>query len=638
MRTKLFALALTFILLALLPPPARTQERGLNIRVEDGKDIKLYDKSYALVIGVNDYVAGWPKLPGVKKDIEEVARALELHGFQVTKVENPDSAQLDKSFRDFIDAYGQGTDNRLLFYFAGHGHTLKQSYGEEMGYVVPVDAPNPNTDQVGFRSKAMSMEQMELYAKRIQSKHALFLFDSCFSGSLLAITRAIPENIGYKTSRPVRQFITSGSADERVPDKSIFREQFISALEGEADRDKDGYVTGTELGMFLQDKVINYSRNAQHPQYGTIRNPNLDKGDFVFALPKAASAPAVAASRAPTAQPTQPARVDPAQQELAFWNSVQNSKDPDDFKDYLEKYPAGLYTGIARRKLAALTSVAKPAPWTPAGGGAASNTTSGAWRPSSPKPGSAARTRNGIELVYVPPGEFMMGSENGEAVEKPVHRVTIREGFYMGKYEVTQAQWQAVMGNNPSYFKGDNLPVEKVSWDDAISFIAKLNAHNNGYTYRLPSEAEWEYACRAGTTGDHAGALDSLAWYGNNSGRQYLDVREIAGTDSVNFVKRLADNGNQTHPVGAKQPNAFGLFDMHGNVWEWCHDWYHDDYNGAPSDGRAWESGGEQKYRVLRGGSWTDFGTNCDSTDRYWPIMGDHKSFIGFRVVAVART
>jgi TonB family protein len=298
MRIKLFARVLTVIIVlpvVLSPQPARSQERGLNvsIRAEDGKDIKLYDKSYALVIGVSDYTAGWPKLPGVKKDIEEVARALERQGFQVTKVENPDSAQLDKAFKTFIDEHGLNVENRLLFYFAGHGHTVKQSYGEEMGYIVPVDAPNPNRDPAGFMSKAMDMQQMELYARRIQSKHALFLFDSCFSGALFSLSRAVPDNIGYKTARPVRQFITSGSADEQVPDHSIFREQFIEAIEGEADSNHDGYVTGTELGEFLQDKVVNYSRNAQHPQYGKIRNPNLDKGDFVFALLKAANAPAI---------------------------------------------------------------------------------------------------------------------------------------------------------------------------------------------------------------------------------------------------------------------------------------------------------------------------------------------------------
>lgn len=294
-RSKLFRLALLALALSLLlalPTPRRSSARqaegltrgAVGIRVEGGKELKLYEKSYALVIGVSDYTRGWPRLPGVKKDVEEVARALERHGFLVTKVENPDSAQLEKSFKEFIDAHGREVETRLLFYFAGHGHTVKQSYGEEMGYIVPTDAPLPARDPSGFMSKAMDMQQMELYARRVQSKHALFLFDSCFSGALFALSRAVPDAISYKTARPVRQFITSGSADEQVPDQSIFRRQFVEALDGEADLNRDGYVTGTELGEFLQDKVINYSRNAQHPQYGKLRNPNLDKGDFVFAL------------------------------------------------------------------------------------------------------------------------------------------------------------------------------------------------------------------------------------------------------------------------------------------------------------------------------------------------------------------
>src|SRR5438309_6413691 len=148
-----------------------------------------------------------------------------------------------------------------------------------------------------------------------------------------------------------------------------------------------------------------------------------------------------------------------------------------------------------------------------------------------------------LEMMEIPAGSFCMGSNNGEANEKPVHQVTIEYSFYLGRFEVTQAQWQAVMGNNPSSFKGDfaepfiKLPVETVSWDDAQSFINKLNESNDGFTYRLPTEAEWEYACRGGTTGDYAGNLSEMAWYSENS-------------------------ENRTHTVGQKQPNAWGLFDM----------------------------------------------------------------------------
>lgn len=218
----------------------------------------------------------------------------------------------------------------------------------------------------------------------------------------------------------------------------------------------------------------------------------------------------------------------------------------------------------------------------------------------------------GIEFIWIPPGNFMMGSNDGDSDEKPVHQVIFNQGFYMGKYEVTQTQWQAVMGNNPSYFKGDNLPVEQVSWDDAVSFIAKLNERNDGYTYRLPSEAEWEYAARAGTTGNYAGDLDAMAWYEKNA-------------------------GSKTHPVGSKQPNVFGLYDMYGNVWEWVQDWYHDSYAGAPIDGSAWLSIGEYKYRVLRGGSWNVITSNLRSAYRLITTRDYRDDLIGFRVVAVVR-
>jgi TonB family protein len=210
----------------------------------------------------------------------------------------------------------------------------------------------------------------------------------------------------------------------------------------------------------------------------------------------------------------------------------------------------------------------------------------------------------------------MMGSTNGEPDEKPAHQVTINYSFYMGRYEVTQAQWQAVMGNNPSYFKdcGGNCPVEQVSWDDTQIFIQRLNGMNDGYTYRLPTEAEWEYACRAGTTGDYAGPLSEMAWYSENS-------------------------GSKTHTVGGKRPNEWGLADMHGNVWELCQDWYHETYYGAPTDGSAWLSGGDQKYRVLRGGSWLINATNLRSAYRNSYFSPDYRNQLnGFRVVAVART
>ena len=254
------------------------QTRGIQVLIKDaqGKQVGLYKESHALVIGASHYTEGWPKLPGVKEDVQSVNKILEEHGFEVVTVNNPDSEQLNRVYKDFINTYGRKPENRLLLYFAGHGYTKKMSYGSEMGYIVPVDAPNPENDIDGFVNKAMDMQQIEVFAKRIESKHALFLFDSCFSGSLFALSRAIPKSISYKTSWPVRQFITAGSAEETVPDRSTFREQFVAALEGEGDVNEDGYITGTELGVFLQDTVINYTKESQHPQYGMTCSPKTD--------------------------------------------------------------------------------------------------------------------------------------------------------------------------------------------------------------------------------------------------------------------------------------------------------------------------------------------------------------------------
>jgi len=285
MKKSAILIISTFIILFLFISSLHAAvPRGLNIKVRDshGHDIVLYKDSYALVIGASQYFKGWPKLPGVRQDVQEVHSLLESQGFNIVLVEDPDRAGLLQAFDNFINSYGLEPENRLIIYFAGHGHTIRQTYGDEMGYIIPIDAPNPNADLNGFLAKAIDMQQIEVYAKRIQAKHTLFVFDSCFSGTIFALSRAVPEHISYKTAKPVRQFITSGSAEEQVPDKSIFKQQFVSALNGEADFNRDGYVTGTELGEYLQDRVVNYSSGAQHPQYGKIRNPNLDKGDFVF--------------------------------------------------------------------------------------------------------------------------------------------------------------------------------------------------------------------------------------------------------------------------------------------------------------------------------------------------------------------
>jgi hypothetical protein len=279
----IFLLILSLLILFIYP----FAQRGFKVLVttSEGASIPLYNQYRALVIGVSDYLY-WPRLPNAVKDAQEVASALRELGFSTKVLENPSSEEIKKSLNSLV-SQESGTEDGVLLYFAGHGDTVRLADGTELGYIVPKDCPLRSKDLNGFLSKSISMENIQTYSLLLKSKHLLAVFDSCFSGSIFALGRAAPEDISHKTTQPVRQYITAGSADETVPDESIFKDCFLEALTGDADANEDGYITGSELGIYLESKVVNYSRSAQHPQYGKIRNLKLDKGDFVFVLEKA---------------------------------------------------------------------------------------------------------------------------------------------------------------------------------------------------------------------------------------------------------------------------------------------------------------------------------------------------------------
>ncbi|MBN1426019.1 formylglycine-generating enzyme family protein [Candidatus Fermentibacteria bacterium] len=237
-------------------------------------------------------------------------------------------------------------------------------------------------------------------------------------------------------------------------------------------------------------------------------------------------------------------------------------------------------------------------------------------------------------MVSLSGGTFQMGSTSqwADSDEQPVHTVTV-SSFYMSKYEVTQAQYQEVMGTNPSYFQGANRPVERVTWYDAARFCNALSV-SEGLTpcynesnwsctfsangYRLPTEAEWEYACRAGTTTDYYNGNET------QSGCSPIDP-------NLNLIGWYCGNANnQTHDVGGKQPNSFGLYDMSGNVWEWCNDWYGSYSSGSQTDPTGPSSG---SYRVLRGGRWYDYAQCCRSANRFYNSPGGSSRYDGFRPV-----
>lgn len=283
--------------------------------------------------------------------------------------------------------------------------------------------------------------------------------------------------------------------------------------------------------------------------------------------------------------------------ESEAWRAAASVNTAAGYKFYLDAYPKGRYAGLAKGELAKHDELARQA-------------TERAKAEAELRPGKVFKDcAKCPEMVVISPGSFEMGSNNGKNNEKPAHRVSITRAYALGRSEVTQGQWRALMRSNPSSFIrcGNNCPVEKVSWNDAQEYARRLS-QKTGKTYRLPTEAEWEYACRAGGQHEYCGSdnSDSIAWFLNNSART-------------------------THAVASKQVNAYGLYDMNGNVWEWVEDCWQSNYENAPTDGSAWTAENCGR-RVLRGGSWFSTPPNLRASFRSWNEVGVGFFYLGFRL------
>ena len=348
----------------------------------------------------------------------------------------------------------------------------------------------------------------------------------------------------------------------------------------------------------------------------------------------------VAATQKAAAEQTARERQLREQADHDAWEFAEDADTEASYRKYLSKYPKALHAAAAQAKLEVFEKkradeerkqreAARKKEEAEAGRRAAQRAEEKAEAERKAKEAEEKRQREDTErkrreaeeaekkndpfhglMVPIKGGAFDMGDTFGDgyANERPVHRVVV-EDFQLCKYPVTQAQWKAIMGDNPSFFKGDDLPVENVSWNDAQTFIKKLN-EKTGQKYRLPTEAEWEYAARGGNQSKgfaYAGSsdIDEVAWYAGNS-------------------------GSKTHPVGKKKPNELGLCDMSGNVWEWCRDWYDDKYYGkSPEKNPAGPDSGSA--RVLRGGSWYGGADFCRVSSRLWNDPVDRDNRVGFR-------
>ena len=663
MRKSIIIVLVPIFVFLIFPANLPAKQRGIMVtaKTPSGKEIPLYKGSYAFVVGNGTYTNGWDPLPGAIRDVKDVARALKANGFNVVLKTDLTRDEFNRAFGNFCYKYGTDVNNRILFYYAGHGHTQKMFTGEDLGSLVMVDAPVPEKDPIGFRLSIVNMQTIVTEAKIIKARHVLFMFDSCFSGSVLNLREmVVPEIISDSVSLPVRQFITAGRANEPVPDHSIFKQAFLDLLEG---RDKepipDGYITGEELGLYLKNKVPVYNP-AQHPQYGKIKDIRLDKGDFVFILKISFASQPLDMGQSNSIRDyfkiiekkeankkkwalwqkrmeTELSKVERYDKNSAFsaeekakaWKGLLASYSADnpytvkdnDFRKkaaersryWNELFDAEEQESLEIRLEELRDSIQSTSTYTPPPSTSNVIEWDGVY-----EAGQKMINNLGMEFVYIMPGSFMMGSPSGESgrdEDERQHRVTLTNGFYMQSTEVTQGQWERVMGRNPSSFTecGADCPVEEVSWHDVQEFIEKLSEMEENNKYRLPTEAEWEYAARAGSItrfffGNAYGRLGQYAWYSSNS-------------------------GEKTHSVAQKKPNAWGLYDIHGNVRELCHDRYGDYPSGSVIDPTGSLS---SSYSAHRGGSWYRGARHCRSADRnMWYSRDNTSSHVGFRLVAV---
>ena len=280
---------LSFVLVVGCAAYALADTRGALVLkpVDASAPLTLYGQSYALVIGIDAYANGWPRLSNAVRDAKAVADALQQRGFEVSLKTNLGSDDLERVIEDFIYERGNDPEARLMIWYAGHGHMI----GDE-AYLVPADAPAAQDDSQ-FRRKAMSMRDFGKFMREVRSKHVLAIFDSCFSGNVFETARAAySAAITHAVSLPVRQMISSGKSQQTVSDDGTFRHLFLDALSGDepnADANKDGYLTGSELGLFLSDKITSLTNGRQSPRYGKLRELGFDRGDFVFEVGTGAS-------------------------------------------------------------------------------------------------------------------------------------------------------------------------------------------------------------------------------------------------------------------------------------------------------------------------------------------------------------
>lgn len=657
-------------------PAAETQKGKRDLRLQPPRPLGEWPgsaKRFALLIGVDQYAdTQITPLSGASNDVKALEEALVRYaGFprdQVTLLASGEPLERQPTRVNILRRLSNlaavvPKDGLLVVAFSGHG---MERGGQ--AFLLPSDAQVSNDVDL-LEQTALNVTQMKDKIRRTGVGQVVLFLDACRNDPTAGradaanlLTQSYTRGFSFDVrNREVTAFATLYATavghrayEYKEKKQGYFMWALVEGLKGKAANEK-GEVTLSRVIQYLQDWVpkrvlLDLGPGKEQRPFAVVEGYKAD--ELVVAV---SGQPGAAGPGDMGATGLSPG-VDLAAVELSFWETIKNSKNPEDFKAYLRKYPNGTFAELAKIRLRVLSRPQTPRdPPMPLPG---LNTYQFEVMTVDAKTGRVTERRKGksqyfiedlggrvtLEMVEIPGGTFQMGSSEAEAdrlvreyeqqydrgasrvammsqYETPQHPVTV-PSFYMGKFEVTQAQWRAVaslpkvkqdLNPDPSRFKGDHLPVENVSWRDAMELCLRLQ-QKTGRPYRLPSEAEWEYASRAGTTTPfHFGEALSPAL--------------------VNYASKEMRR-HQTTPIGSLEgANAFGLYDMHGNVAEWCLDSWHESYQGAPSDGSIWRTGGHPSLRVLRGGAWNNGSIASRSAARHKANFDRVDGSIGFRVV-----
>ncbi|PSB22042.1 sulfatase-modifying factor protein [Phormidesmis priestleyi ULC007] len=653
----------------------------------------------ALLIGVSEYEPGLNPLPAAANDVEAMRRVLqhpEIGGFdRVTPLQNPDLLTMQNEISTLFDNCHE--DDLLLLYFSGHGIT--DEFGK---FYFTNCSTRKNSQGKLNKGTAVPASFVHDVMENCTSNRQVVILDCCNSGAFGEgmIARDAEGAIDFKQQLggEGRIVLTSSSAVEysferKGEELAVYTRYLVEGIEtGAADLDRDGKVSVNELHDCAKARVSKAAPSMRPQRY------ILQEGEKIFLANAPISDPKLL-YRSTVEEFSQDGIIRPAGRRVLNRRSqslnltiaeaaaieaevlepyLQHQRNLQEYEEVLQEEIA-IESPLSDRTRQELKALQKDLNLTDENVGAIeqrvlkSRPAPPPVEPSIPRPAPptprtvstfefdivtlevqqksglfgqkklTTQTRPGraeyftedflkLDMVSIPGGSFTMGSMEYDG-EKPPHKVTIAP-FFMSKYPITQAQWSVIaslpkinldLDPDPSNFKGANRPVEQVSWDEVVEFCDRISQKTEK-TYRLPSEAEWEYACRAGTTTPfHFGetiTTDLVNYDGN----------ETYG-DSPKGVYR-----KQTTDVGSFPPNAFGLYDTHGNVWEWCADPWHENYDNAPADGRVWEldSDRENTLRLLRGGSWSNNPIFCRSAYRNRTRRDDRNNNIGFRVLLPA--